>query len=167
MGSGKSWLGQQLTQHLPFNFIDLDDYIEQKRQLSIPEIFEQYGEEKFRQIESICLKSLKNKTNCIIALGGGTPCFFDNMDWILENGIAIYLDVVPSILVNRLMKEQEKRPLLKNYNSQKLLSFIERKIAERQAYYKKANIHYLIKTGKEPILKELVAFTKAEFRIKY
>lgn len=160
MGSGKSYVGRRLAQSINANFIDLDDLIVQKNGQSIPEIFQQHGEAYFRASESACLKSLENVKNTVVALGGGTPCFFENMEWINQNGVSIYLKTNPNILVERLKKETNQRPLIQQLKENELLAFIENKVEERSAFYEKAHLEYAVKTGEEAIVEDLTKFLR-------
>ena len=160
MGSGKSYVGQRLAQNINADFIDLDDLIVENNGQSIPEIFQQHGENYFRVSESACLKSLKNAKNTVIALGGGTPCFFDNMEWINENGVSIYLKTNPNVLVERLKNETNQRPLIQQLEEAELLSFIQNKVAERSVFYEKAHLEYAVETGKETIVEDLTKFLR-------
>src|SRR5688500_7926474 len=93
MGSGKSTVGKKLAQKMTLDFIDLDAYIEKQRQKTISYFFENFGEEKFREIERDALAELLEKDNVVISTGGGTPCFFDNMEKIKKNGISVYIEM--------------------------------------------------------------------------
>jgi len=158
MGSGKSYLGKRLAQNLHIDFLDLDELIELKNGMSIAEIFAKKGEAFFRQTESDCLKSLKNQDHKIIALGGGTPCFFDNMDWINEHGVSIYLKTATDVLVQRLRNEKDKRPLIQQLSERELPDFIENNVANRSHFYEQAHLEYFVKTGNEGIVEDLTKF---------
>jgi shikimate kinase len=122
-------------------FIDLDDIIEQQEGKTITEIFEQNGEDYFRQVESDTLKTFSKRSNCIIACGGGTPCFNKNMEWMNENGTTVYLSATAHDILKRVVNEQkEKRPLIKNFSPQDLKDFIENKLKEREPFYTQAKI---------------------------
>jgi len=151
MGSGKSYLGQKLAQELGWSFCDLDDEIESKEQSSIRQIFETKGEGYFRKLEQDCLFETKKKSNVVIALGGGTPCFYDNMLWVVNNGCSVFLDLPVEVLMQRLLEETEKRPLLQGKSEQELKQFISKKLEERRPYYSQAN--YTIKTANQAINK--------------
>ncbi|MBA2407591.1 MAG: AAA family ATPase [Chitinophagales bacterium] len=135
MGSGKSTVGKQLASLLNYEFIDLDDLIERNEQSTINDIFIMKGEEYFRTKESFYLKSLDPIMNAVVATGGGTPCFSDNMKWMNEQGITVYLKANISVLSARLNKESDHRPLLKNINENNLPDFITAKLKERERYY--------------------------------
>lgn len=141
MGSGKTTLGKKLANHLNRKFIDLDHVIVERIGMSIPEYFTQYGEQKFRELESQLLKEQQGE-RAVISTGGGSPCFFDNMQWILENGISIYLYLTPKALHHRLQQSNiSSRPALQGLRDEALLQFIEEKLDERAPFYKQAHIH--------------------------
>ncbi len=138
MGSGKTYWGRQWAAHLQRKFIDLDEFIEKKEGISVADIFEKHGEEWFRQKEALALRSLLDEKNLCISCGGGTPCFYDNMDFMNETGYTVYLKASPKFLLQNIMKEPEVRPLLKNMNEAEMLYFIEKKMEERRPFYEKA-----------------------------
>ena len=135
MGSGKSTVGKHLAEKLALKFIDLDDYIEKESGKTIPEIFEKEGEEKFRSMERVFLEQIIKKDNAVIALGGGTPCFHNNMGLILKNGVSVYMQMEPGALVKRLIKARRKRPLIEGMNEVDLQFFIEANLEKRLPYY--------------------------------
>ncbi|MBD1431203.1 shikimate kinase [Sphingobacterium sp. DN00404] len=140
MGSGKTTLGKKLANHLSMQFIDLDHLIVERIGMSIPEYFTAYGEQNFRELESQMLKEQQGK-RAVVSTGGGSPCFFDNMQWILENGIAVYLYLTPKALYNRLQQSNiASRPALQGLRDEALLQFIEEKLGEREFFYKQAHI---------------------------
>lgn len=113
MGSGKTAMGRMLARQANLAFIDLDHYIEQVEELSIPEIFHRYGEGGFRQIESFHLRQvMEHQDHFVLSLGGGTPCFNDNMDYLHGACTSIYLSASPIALAERLACSTTKRPLL-------------------------------------------------------
>jgi shikimate kinase len=140
-GSGKTTLGKQLAKKLNYIFSDLDECIVKKHGLSIEEIFKTIGEDGFRTYESNCLKEYDNSTNTIVSTGGGAPCFFDNMQWINENGISIFLNPPLTELAKRLIaSDNSHRPMLKGKELNDLLLFIEGKYKERAYYYTQSKI---------------------------
>jgi shikimate kinase len=140
MGSGKTTAGKKLASLLGWSFLDLDKKIEEHTGKSIPELFLQDGEEYFRKIESEVLRELKYLTNTVISTGGGTPCHDDNMDFMLETGLTLYLKLTPSQLKNRLSESGGKRPLLKDIERGDLQSFVEKRLTLREKYYNRAEI---------------------------
>ena len=140
MGSGKSTAGRKLASVLGWNFIDLDRKIEERAGKTIPQIFSQEGEGHFRMIETEILRSMKPLTETIISTGGGTPCHGDNMDFMLETGLTVYLKMTPGQLANRLLESSGERPLIKNIPDDHLLDFIEKKLASREKWYSRAKV---------------------------
>lgn len=139
MGCGKSTIGKKLAKTLSCKFIDLDKYIERKTGESIQQIFKEKEEKYFRVLETESLMEICKSDNLVIATGGGTPCFFDNMQRILDKGICIYLKMEANNLAKRLSKEKSKRPLIENLTEKYLVNFIRKKLVEREVFYNKAN----------------------------
>ena len=146
MGSGKSTVGRLLADQMKLDFIDFDRYIEQETGKTIAELFDSGGEDKFRELEHLHLKKILSKDNVVIALGGGTPCFHDNMNLIQANGKSVYLKVDAEILLKRLIKGKAKRPLIRDLNETELKHFIEDRLAKRISYYSKAD--FTLQVGK-------------------
>lgn len=140
MGSGKTHWGKLWSVRQALQFFDLDELIEQQEQKTIEAIFDKNGETYFREKESELLKTFFEKDNCIIACGGGTPCFHDNMVWMNANGITVYLKATPNQILERVEDEKDKRPLLKKLNAAEILFFIEQKLKERELFYNQAKI---------------------------
>ena len=138
MGSGKSFCSKKLAKKLKIAAYDLDKLIEMTEDISIAEIFEEEGEEYFRKEESKILRWFDEKKNFVLATGGGTPCFHKNMEWMNENGITIWINEPINVLVERLKKEKEHRPLIKDLSDDKLASFLTNKLAERTPFYSMA-----------------------------
>ncbi|MCX2576251.1 shikimate kinase [Pedobacter sandarakinus] len=139
MGCGKSTKARQLGQRLNCKVIDLDAEIVLKSGKTIAEYFELFGESGFRDFEREILHSFDYPEQCVVATGGGLPCFFDNMEWMNAVGTTVYLEMEPKTLVSRLHNRQ-KRPLIKDLDDAQLLDFINVKLKERNPYYKKAQI---------------------------
>ena len=141
MGSGKTTFGKKLAHSLKVPFLDLDQEIVNKIGMSIPNYFENYGEEEFRKLEKELLNSTAALSG-IISTGGGTPCFYDNMEWLLQHGLVVYLKHSAKSLWNRLnQSDVSKRPALKGMTGDKLLSFIEERLDSRALYYDQAHVH--------------------------
>lgn len=138
MGSGKSYWSKRLAEQLQLKYFDLDSIIEQNCKLKINAIFEQFGESYFRQAETNALKNFANQNNFIVATGGGTPCFNNNMQWMNEHGTTIWIDEPIDILVSRLKKEKDHRPLIKQLNDVELKDFLLQKLNERNPFYNQA-----------------------------
>ncbi|NMH86440.1 shikimate kinase [Flavivirga algicola] len=144
MASGKSTLGRILAKKLNYDFIDLDDYIEEKELLSISDIFKSKGEIYFRKVETVYLKELlEHKTKLVLSLGGGTPCYSNNMDLLrnLPHIKSIYLKASIPTLVTRLKKEKSKRPLIAHIETDELLTeFIGKHLFERSQFYSLSDV---------------------------
>ncbi len=140
MGTGKSHWGRQWADLHGMSFIDVDELIETAEGQSVVDIFEKAGEEYFRVKEASILRDQLQQQHCLVSCGGGAPCFYDNMDWMNENGITIYLSASPAYILKNVMDEKEKRPLIKNVNEAELLFFIEQKLKERTPFYCKAKM---------------------------
>lgn len=138
MGCGKSTLGKKLAVKLGYDFVDLDHQIEKNIGTTIGSYFAAHGEAAFRKLESETLKTFSYPANAVIATGGGTPVFFDNMDWMNANGLTLYIEMSPAALAKRLESGKEKRPLLRDLHDDALIEFIEHKLAERDGFYKQA-----------------------------
>ena len=140
MGSGKSTAGKKLAASLGWTFIDLDRKIEEVALKTIPQIFSEDGEEYFRKIESEVLMNLDKTKKTVVSTGGGTPCHGDNMDFMLQTGLTVYLKMTPGQLAKRLLDSSGERPLLKNVPDESLQGFIGEKLAYREKWYSKAEI---------------------------
>jgi len=140
MGSGKSHWGKIWTEANQLSFVDLDAAIEEKTGKTVAAIFELNGEDYFRFVEADALRTCANMQNTIIACGGGTPCFHENMKWMNENGTTIYIACTATEILARVLLEKEKRPLLKKLNQAELLFFIEQKVKEREPFYTQASL---------------------------
>lgn len=140
MGSGKSTLGKKLAHRLGFKFLDLDHQIEGHYKLSIQDIFDKYGETSFREMEKQALFETKSLSNHVISLGGGTPCADNNLAFIKNNGISIYIKMNPKALKSRLLSSKHPRPLIQKLQEEEVLSFIERHLESRSKYYEQADI---------------------------
>ncbi len=140
MGCGKSHWGRiwAAENHLPF--IDLDEAIEQQELKPVSQLIETKGEPYFREVEAEKLRSLIALGDAIISCGGGSPCFHDNMRWMNAHGMTVYISSPPADLLRRLVNGQQQRPLISKFNRAELLFFIEKKLEEREPFYKDAKI---------------------------
>ncbi len=140
MGSGKSHWGKLWAKANQLAFVDLDAVIEENAGKTVADIFELNGEDHFRILEADALRDCADLQNTIIACGGGTPCFHENMQWMNEHGTTIYIACTSSEILARVLLEKEKRPLLKKLNQAELLFFIEQKVKERAPFYTQARL---------------------------
>ncbi|WP_457618328.1 shikimate kinase [Lutibacter sp.] len=139
MASGKSAVGSILANKLKIQFIDLDDYITEKEQLSIATIFEKKGEIYFRKIEGEYLLELLNlKNDCVISVGGGTPCYGTNMKLIETNSISFYLKASIQTIFERLQSNKSQRPLVASIDKENLKEYIAKHLFERVVFYERA-----------------------------
>jgi len=138
MGSGKTTVGRALARELGVPFYDLDWYIESRMRKKVPEIFAEKGEEGFRKIEHNMLHEVAEFENVVMSCGGGTPCFFDNMDYMNQQAMTVYLKADVDVLYDHLRMGRTERPLIKGKQSEELRAFIAEQLAQREAFYKKA-----------------------------
>lgn len=140
MGSGKSKVAGALAKHLSYTHIDTDSVIESDYGNSISFIFEKEGQDHFRELEKNILRSTKEMKKSVISTGGGTPCYFDNMDWMNENGLTVYLEANPGLLFHRLATSRDNRPLIRNLDDVELMEQISGHLATRIPVYRKAKL---------------------------
>jgi len=142
MASGKTIIANKLSEKKQLNCVDLDEYISEKENLSIPEIFAEKGEISFRLLENKYLKELLSSNDeFILSVGGGTPCYANNMDLIIKRSVSVYLKASIETIYNRIVNEKTKRPLVANIPNDKLKEFIAKHLFERNVFYNKATIH--------------------------
>jgi len=150
MASGKTTIARLLAKASGLTYIDLDEAIEQKTGKSIPEIFKDDGEIKFRKTEHDMLKEIIENDSFVLSLGGGTPCYAGNHVYMQrEDVVSVYLKTGIAELANRLRRQQDKRPLLENMANEELEEFIAQHLFERSYYYHQAK-HTVVTDGKAP-----------------
>ena len=150
MGAGKTTLGKVLARELNLEFIDLDWYIENRFHQSISQLFAARGEEGFRTIERNMLHEVAEFENVVISSGGGTPCFFDNMEYMNRQGVTVYLKASPETLRTHLRMGKQRRPLVAEKNDEELDLFIRESLDKREPYYNQASLIFdtgLLDTG--------------------
>ncbi len=141
MGAGKTTIGKKLAKALEIPFLDLDQVIEKEEGATITTLFAKLGEAEFRKLEGSYLKSFSYPEQFLLATGGGTPCFYDHLDWMNDQGTTIYLKLSSKSLHDRLKNAtKEDRPLLQNKNESELLTYIETSLSQREPFYSKAQI---------------------------
>lgn len=141
MGCGKTHWGRELSQKLQIPFFDLDSAIEEKEEKSVVDIFAELGEEYFRMLEKDVLYLLtESHESFVMACGGGTPCFFNNIDYMKSRGTTVWLNSSIDCLYNRLIKEKEKRPLVRSIPDDQLKGYIIKKYSDRKIFYQQAAV---------------------------
>jgi shikimate kinase len=155
MGSGKTYWGGQWARQTGLDFKDLDREIEKKLEASVASVFETKGEPFFRETEAEMLRALPLQPS-IIACGGGTPCFHNNLEWMNASGTTIYLKASAAYLFENISAEPYVRPLLKNMNNNEIVYFIESKMTEREQYYNQATIILNVEEVSVNTLQELL-----------
>ena len=138
MGAGKTTVGKALSKELGIIFYDLDWYIENRMRKSVSQIFAERGEEGFRKMEHNMLHEVAEFEDVIISCGGGTPCFYDNMDYLNQQGQTVYLKATPEVLYKHLLMGKGERPLLKGKSPEELITFIREQLEKREPFYSKA-----------------------------
>ena len=138
MGAGKTTLGKAFARSLGLTFVDLDWYIEERYHKSIRQLFTEKGEDGFRELEKRMLHESSEFENVVISVGGGTPCFFDNMEYMNNAGETVFLDVDVRVLFRRLKAARQQRPLLDGKTDEELLLFIREALEKRLPFYTKA-----------------------------
>ena len=138
MGSGKTTVGKALARELGLVFYDLDWYIESRRRKTVAQIFAERGEAGFREIERNMLHEVAEFEDIVLSCGGGTPCFFDNMEYLNQQGDVIWLKADAEVLYKHLLMGKTERPLLKGKSPEELISFIREQLALREPFYCKA-----------------------------
>lgn len=139
MGAGKTTIGKILAKDLGIPFYDLDWYIETRMRKKVKQIFDERGEEGFRIIERNMLHEVAEFEDVVVACGGGTPCFFDNMDYLVGQGNVVYLRGTPDVLFRHLKMGKGVRPLLLGKSDEELLEYIKENVEKREEFYMKAN----------------------------
>ena len=165
MGSGKTTLGRALGRRLGLQFIDLDLYIESRYMRTISQLFAERGEDKFRSIEREMLHEVAEMEDVVVACGGVTPCYYDNIDYMNRCGTTVFLSASEDRLFARLSINRNKRPLIKDLDDKSLRIFIRENLALRMPHYSKASHSFCgdrledvmqISTSVEKFIEEIV-----------
>ena len=139
MGAGKTTIGKALAKELGLTFYDLDWYITSRMRKTVGQIFEERGEEGFRLIERNMLHEVAEFEDVVLSCGGGTPCFFDNIDYMNQQAPVVYLKATPEVLCKHLAMSKNDRPLLRGKSQEELTGFIQQQLEKRSPYYTKAS----------------------------
>ena len=140
-GSGKTTFGRKIAQELYRVFIDLDREIEKSSGKTIPEIFSQQGESAFREIEKNCLRDIVARHDkFLLATGGGAPCFHDNMEFMKQNGLVVFLNQSVDYIVGRVLRKKHKRPMIEKLDDSEVQSEIAQMHKKRLPFYQEAHV---------------------------
>lgn len=140
MGAGKSTTSRRLAQRLGWEAVDTDDLFEAKYKISVCDFFQKYDEPLYRKLESEVLKETAALENVVVATGGGTACYFDNMEWMNAHGLTVFLRISEQAVVDRLAHAKRKRPLAVGKSEEELAEFVKNHYTERMPFYEQARI---------------------------
>lgn len=140
MGAGKTTAAKRIATRLGWDVADTDAMFEEKYRISVCDFFHKYDEQLFRKLESEILKSTENMENTVVSTGGGLACFFDNMDWMNQHGLTVFMRISPEAAADRILRSKRKRPLTDNKTEEELAEYIRHHYAERLPFYEQAHI---------------------------
>ena len=140
MGAGKTTAAKRIANRLGWEVADTDAMFEEKYRISIHDFFQKYDENLFRKLESEVLKRTENLDNTVISTGGGLACFFDNMDWMNQHGLTVFMRISPEAAADRILNSKRKRPLTENKTKEELAEYIRQHYASRLPFYEQAQI---------------------------
>lgn len=140
MGAGKTTAARRLAQRMGWEVVDTDALFEEKYKISVNDFFNKYDEPLYRKLESEVLKATESLDHVVVSTGGGTACFFDNMDWMNQHGLTVFLRISPQAAVDRVIHSRHKRPLVEGKSEEELTEFVSRHYASRLPFYEQANI---------------------------
>lgn len=139
MGSGKSSTGRKIASCLRWHFSDTDKVVEEQEGATVPELFEQKGEDYFRKAETRALRTVSQRSRTVIACGGGTPCSAENMEIMKSTGVIVYLKLPAGALASRLLKSRTKRPLLRGTDETGMTERVQELLDRRTEWYEQAD----------------------------
>ena len=140
MGAGKTTAARRLAQRLGWEVADTDALFEEKYKSSVCDFFNKYDEPLYRKLESEVLKETENLENVVVSTGGGTACYFDNIDWMNQHGLTVFLRISEKAVVNRLLHAKRKRPLAEGKSETELTAFVNQHYSSRLPFYEQAKI---------------------------
>ena len=140
MGAGKTTAARRLAQRLGWEVVDTDAMFEEKYKISVNDFFNKYDEPLYRKLESEVLKETENLKNTVISTGGGTACYFDNMEWMNQHGLTVFLRISEKAVVDRLLHAKRKRPLAVGKSEEELIEFVAQHYTSRLPFYEQAQI---------------------------
>ncbi len=140
MGSGKSTQGKMIARMMGYDFLDMDDWIEEQEGMTVPQIFSEYGEAYFRKKEKMAIRATGTLEKTVIATGGGAPCHGDNMELLKASGLTIYIKLTADALISRLSTAKTRRPLLEGKTDDEVRTTVKEMLNERETFYKQADM---------------------------
>ena len=140
MGAGKTTAAKRIANQLGWDVVDTDSLFEEKYRISVDDFFQKYDEQLYRRLESEILKNTESLTNTVISTGGGTACFFDNMDWMNSHGLTVFMRISPKAAVDRVLHSRHKRPLARGKSEAELTEYVNSHYASRLPFYEQARI---------------------------
>jgi len=140
MGAGKTTAAKRIANRLGWSVVDTDALFEEKYKISVNDFFNKYDEALYRKLESEVLKATESLENTVISTGGGTACFFDNMDWMNLHGLTVFMRISPEAAVDRVIHSRHKRPLVLGKSEDELKDYVKSHYAQRIPFYEQAQI---------------------------
>ena len=140
MGAGKTTAARRLARRMGWEVVDTDALFEEKYKISVCDFFNKYDEPLYRKLESEVLKTTESLENVVVSTGGGTACYFDNMEWMNQHGLTVFMRISPAAAVDRVIHSRHKRPLAEGKTEAELTEFVNRHYASRLPFYEQARI---------------------------